>query len=134
WRAMRSGYLTVSELRELEGVLWGNTKQTGLVRVTVEVEKEPVVKPVDKRGMKKRAKTSLGLFYHSYGMDEDEARRRPVAWPGGSWRVQIEARGGPLGEHGRITAERAMQQAEGALRLLSFLGGVGAKSRKGFGC
>ncbi|MDP2323233.1 MAG: type III-B CRISPR module RAMP protein Cmr6, partial [Gammaproteobacteria bacterium] len=44
WRTLHAGYLTVEELRRLEGRLWGTTEAGGLISVEV----EPIANPVPK--------------------------------------------------------------------------------------
>jgi len=97
------------------------------------------------------AKTTQPLFYISYGMDElvtDEQtkrkkrRQRMVVWPGAKWRVRLVARPSMYEERDRegnvrraepLSLSLVLEQAKAALWLLCHFGGVGSKSRKGFG-
>ena len=73
-------------------------------------------------------KTTQGLWYTSYGMDERDKRRWYLE-TGGSWRIRLTARGlDPA-----TTPQVVLEQAKAALWLLCNYGGVGSKARKGFG-
>lgn len=95
-----------------------------------------------------------GLAYFSYGMDEfgrseseniRTRRRRHCVEPGAMWRLTFLIRRPRRNQeppgNGKTSAEKtieldpdaALDQAEAALVLLCTFGGVGAKSRKGYG-
>jgi CRISPR-associated protein Cmr6 len=144
WRTLHAGYVDVRALRDLEAAVWGDTEAGGAVQVRVErlgdLRAEPYdrqkwanMNPEEKRGPLgipgcNPNKTTQGLWYASYGMSEKQPPRH-VILPGARWRVHLTARprsGGP--EAGLL-----LDQARAALWLLCRLGGVGSKSRKGFG-
>ena len=145
WRTMHAGFLTPRELYELESAIWGKTEQGGAVRVVVErVENsKPVLYDFKDRNRPRRdfaqrhclgeppARTTQGLFYLSYGMD-DAGRRRWFMEPGTNWKIRLICRSGEFRRQS-LTAEKVLQQAELALELSCAFGGVGSKSRKGFG-
>lgn len=161
WRTMHAAWLTVSELRQLEALVWGDTNHSGAVRVTIvpcgpvqpmEFDRRKIIRD-NKLPEPPNKKTTQGLTYHSYGMDETRGRRFYLS-PGTKWTVTVTARGVKAlsaidaksdDKEGRdqekpgtapfatLSASEILQQAQIALALLSRFGGVGSKSRKGFG-
>lgn len=92
--------------------------------------------------------TTQGLFYASFGTDDmvsqDGEKRRKTRYcvkEGASWNIRIVARSGQCGVKDRggnkatggIAPDEILLQAQAALWLLCQFGGVGSKSRKGFG-
>jgi len=158
WRTLHAGYLDVQELRDLESLVWGNTKSGGAVRITIEGLSQNVsspAQPYDSRAIQPRfndatlcssrgilgdparnaKKTTQGLWYASYGMDEKN-RRRSYREPRVGWHVRLTARGlgtNDLRPSVSLSADQILQQAQAALWLLCHFGAVGSKSRKGFG-
>jgi CRISPR-associated protein Cmr6 len=164
WRTMHAGFVDVKTLRALEAAIWGDTRASGAVRVVVEKFSGEEPRPYDKRSkanfneQQKRSdhgipnddprKTTQGLWYASYGMDEggQVTRRRHYLEPGARWRLRLTGRptqffanredaGDPnKANQGRpISAQQVLQQAQAALWLLCHFGGVGSKAGKGFG-
>lgn len=152
WRTMHAGYVDVETLARLEAALWGDTA-TGSA-ITLRVQKKGESKPTlyDKfaaaRNNKLRTpqdkKTTQGLWYLSYGM-HDGGKQRQYVSPGTSWKLTISVRdtvfyredaaGKPIKDSLRMIDKRiVLDQAMTALWWLCTLGGVGSKSRKGFGC
>jgi CRISPR-associated protein Cmr6 len=104
-----------------------------------------------KHGLASRpdGKTTQGLFYAAYGMDEvsrGEQRHRHYVDAGSQWRIRLIAsdaefsvRRASLQERASpaqtktIAAKKVLEQALAALWLLCAYGGAGSKSRKGFG-
>ena len=164
WRTLHAGYLNREELASLEASIWGDTLASSAVRI--------VAQPLTRRGpyrfdykdrydpkadFKRRhqladrpnQKTTQGLFYLAYGMDErsrGEVRRRHYLDAGSAWEVRLTVRetlwfanradaADPQrrasAQH--ISRDAVLRQAQAALWLLCQYGGVGAKSRKGFG-
>ncbi len=155
WRTIHAGFLDVKTLRALEAAIWGNTKSGGAVRIVVEKADGNQPQPYDKRSMASfndqqkvsdlgipngdARKTTQGLWYASYGMDEggqNNRRQRYVLEPKTpvSWRIRLIARHSRLDSNGReLTAWQVLEQAQAALWLLCQFGGVGSKAGKGFG-
>ena len=142
WRTMYAGWIRPTDLRRLENAIWGSTDQAGAVRVVVEPQSaasDPVlfdrrmIADANRLPNPPNNKTTQGLTYHTYGMDEDRGRRyfRP---PGAKWRIVITGRSTKMnGCENPFNADEMLNQARMALWLLCEFGGVGAKSRKGFG-
>ncbi|MCS7168456.1 MAG: type III-B CRISPR module RAMP protein Cmr1 [Gemmatales bacterium] len=161
WRTLHAGFVSVSILRRLEAAIWGDTECGGAVQIIVRPLGDPVVEAYDKRNKanfdnsQKRSnygipnsdptKTTQGLWYLSYGMDEQirgQHRRRNYLAPGMRWAIVFRIRRAiwqpPLRnkkpeEKVIISPQQVLNQALAALWLLCHFGGVGAKSRKGFG-
>jgi CRISPR-associated protein Cmr6 len=153
WRTLHAGFVSVVELRQLEAVVWGSTDAGGAVRLTV----EPIEKHEPRLYSKaeiKRPPHSLetpsdgiqGIVYHSFGMDDQKkvqgirrSFQRYYVEARCRWKVVLTVRaswypvGLPKETARRISADRVLEQAKVALWLLCHFGGVGAKSRKGFG-
>jgi CRISPR-associated protein Cmr6 len=153
WRTMHAGFLDVKSLRALEAAIWGDTKSGGAVRIVVEKADGTHPQPYDKRSKANfndqqkvsdlgipngdARKTTQGLWYASYGMDEggqNNRRQRQVVEPPASWRLRLVARCSRLDGNSReLTAPQVLEQAQAALWLLCQYGGVGSKAGKGFG-
>lgn len=165
WRTMHAGFIDVKTLRALEAVIWGNTHAGGAVRIVIENTSMHAAPAYDKQSKanfdkdtKKSdhgipgsdpQKTTQGLWYAWYGMDEgrqNNRRQRYVLEPPASWRVRLIARSTRRftnragatdpNKHNQgkpVTAEQALDQAKAALWLLCHFGAVGSKARKGFG-
>jgi CRISPR-associated protein Cmr6 len=155
WRTMHAGFVDVATLRRLETVVWGDVNTGGAVRVTVEPQTSvhPVLYDCKERFAPKRdfqrqyqlqpppQKTAQGLFYASYGMNDGRNMRHYLE-PGTQWTIRLmarksycgmrDARGKPVCSS--IPPALILQEAKAALWLLTHFGGVGSKSRKGFGC
>ena len=153
WRTMHAAWVDVPTLRRLEAALWGDTKQAGAIRVRVESVGTVLPVPFDRKKIAAdnnlpnllRDKTPTGLTYCSFGMDYDNDRRYMVS-PGTKWRVTLTSRPTqmPLADQEtkpkmRLESVRLddasvlLSEAQHALWLLCQFGGVGSKSRKGFG-
>ncbi len=164
WRTMHAGFVDVPTLRAMEAAIWGDTSRGGAVRVEVTEGRlagprsfdykdhfDPKPDFARKHGLAPRpdGKTTQGLFYAAYGMDEvsrGEHRHRYYVDAGSQWRIRLIAsdagfavRRGGLQERARpaptkpIPAQQVLEQALAALWLLCVYGGAGSKSRKGFG-
>ncbi|HEX4613495.1 MAG TPA: type III-B CRISPR module RAMP protein Cmr6, partial [Urbifossiella sp.] len=149
WRTLHAGFVDVPTLRRMEAAVWGDTGTGGAVRVTV----EPLTQVTPLSFDKKQAavdhrlpkppdgRTTQGLVYASYGMDERKGRRAYLP-PGTKWKALLTARPGryvardPRTKEDRrseLPAALLLTQGKAALTLLCHLGGVGSKSRNGFG-
>jgi CRISPR-associated protein Cmr6 len=155
WRTMHAGFMEVAALRRLEAAVWGDAHTRGAVRLAIEPQGplQPILydhkdrlfpMPDFQREHRLQPppnqKTNQGLFYASYGMDDDQHRRYYLP-PGTRWIVRLVARKsywqirdlrGKL-VRTPIDPTVVLQQAKAALWLLTHVGGVGSKSRKGFG-
>ncbi len=148
WRTMHAGFVDVVTLRRMETAVWGDTDQSGPIRILIEprVTRPPLL--YDKRNQVNMApadkassygipdgnpqKTTQGLWYASFGMDETsrgERKQRYYLEPGCSWSVRLIARRASEA----LTTQEVLDQARAALWLLCTFGGVGSKARKGFG-
>lgn len=159
WRTLHAGHLNVDNLRKLEAMIWGDTDCAGVVRVELTKFGGSLPELFDfKIGSKPKpdfqrehdiqlsppGKTAQGIFYLSYGMDDSGKKQRGQdkgkRWflsPYNKWLVRITSRRGEIdnkiGGKLIIEAETALSQAKAALWMLCNFGGIGAKSRKGFG-
>lgn len=161
WRTLHAAHVDVPTLRQLEAAVWGSTEAASPVRLSLKPVNAPKVKLFDhKDGFKPKPdfkkkhalaqppnnKTTQGLFYLAYGMDENvrnertgqtERRRRYYLEPGAQWELHVawkESRYPIDAEKGKpILADLIQKQALAALSLLCRYGGVGSKARKGFG-
>ncbi|MBF2052770.1 MAG: type III-B CRISPR module RAMP protein Cmr6 [Candidatus Sericytochromatia bacterium] len=132
WRTLHSGYLSSKELYKLESKIFGSAAEGGALQIRVERLNTPEIYAYDKfslvNGLENPGpKTTHGLWYHSFGMDEKAGRRYFVA-PRAKWTVSLLAR-----QTGSIAAEDVLDQAKSALQLLCYHGAVGAKQKKGWG-
>ncbi len=144
WRTMHSGFVDVATLRRMEAIVWGDTKQGGAIRIELchDSRIEPrVYKKRDWAEMRPDEKnteygipdhdpkkTTQGLLYVSYGMD-DKGTPRWFLSPRSSWKLRIQISHGVSG----VSDDLLLAQATAALWLFSEYGGAGSKSRKGFG-
>jgi len=147
WRTMHAGFVDVATLRRMEAAIWGDTKRGGTVRIRLSpvTTAEPI--PYARTDIISRnhlprpqaSKTSQGLTYHSYGMDDHPRPRRFFVKPGTKWSLVITAQAGVFSGSTdkklpvELPAQLLLEQATAALELLCHFGGCGAKSRKGFG-
>lgn len=143
WRTLHAGFVGDAALRRLESAVWGSTSIGGAARFTLETVSGPQPLPFDRSAIvagnrlpaPNRPRTTQGLTYHSYGMDEVKSGvsvRRSFIPPGAKWNIHLQARGSRYADT-EISADSVRLQAKSALWLLCRYGGVGAKNRKGFG-
>lgn len=163
WRTLHAGFLDGPMLQALEAAIWGDTLGGGAVRTTVQAVQAARVERFDfkerfdvKPEFKRRHaladrpdKTTQGLFYISYGMDDGGPRDRRQRWyadAGATWTIGLTARparflrrredlADPKKQHAgeMLAADVVLRQAQAALWLLCTYGGIGSKARKGFG-
>lgn len=149
WRTLHAGWLDVPRLRALEAAVWGSTEAASPVRLSLTPVGASSAKLFDhKDGFKpkpdfKKAhnlaqppnnKTTQGLFYLAYGMDENVTvggqkvrKQRYYLESGGQWELRMAI------QPGRNHAALIADQVRVAVYLLCRFGGVGSKARKGFG-
>lgn len=137
WRTLHSGYVSVAGLRKLEGRIWGTTEAGSALSLALDPVNVPKPLPFDREKIRREhrlvepreAKRTQGLFYAAYGMERSRGKNERWYMPEGArWRLTIGSRAA----HG-WTAAQVLEQALAPLWLLSMFGGVGAKSRRGFG-
>jgi len=153
WRTMHAGHLKRTDLLCLETAIWGSARHGAALALSIRPIGRPAVALFDyKDGFRPKTdfakahglerpergkKTTQGLFYVSYGMDEMSRGQRRQRWyvePGASWAITLSARRGHLPEWRiPITAADVLRQGEAALWLLCRFGAVGSKARRGFG-
>jgi len=145
---MHTGFVDVAKLREMESTIWGNTSKSGAIQIVVTRIGSPnrqLYSKMDYANMRpdeksseygiannEPRKTTQGLWYVSYGMDDggQHARRqRHFIDAGARWSIRLVARQ----VESRLTAQQVLDQGIAALWLLCCYGGVGSKARKGFG-
>ncbi len=155
WRTMHAGFLTPQKLYELESAIWGNTGQGGAVQVVVERISNHNPEEYNKRiiqfSSKQKVsqygipgavpdKTTQGLWYISRGMDDprgDRRFRRYFQPAGKRWKITIICK--PYVSRSKndrfqnLSIEDIYKQVVASLWLLAHYGGIGSKSRKGFG-
>ncbi|WP_347244128.1 type III-B CRISPR module RAMP protein Cmr6, partial [Thermogutta sp.] len=158
WRTMHAAHVDAVTLYRMESAIWGDTNSCGAVRVTVEPleSMQPVL--FDKKEVRNEnklppppnKKTTPGLDYFTFGMDdmrkENGQRKRYKRYyltPNAKWRVTMRVRPkiyeikndkGIVIDKWTLAVSDLLPQAQAALWLLCYYGGVGSKSRKGFGC
>ena len=151
WRTMHAGHLDRASLKRLETAVWGDAQSGSPVRIAVgsESDEAPILYDHKDRYKPKSEfqkandlqnppnKTTQGLFYVSYGMDDGD-RKRWYRAAGTRWSVRIDAKRGHLlsdvsSKQVLIEPEDILVQAVAALWLLCHFGGVGSRGRKGFG-
>lgn len=154
WRTMHAGWVDTKTLRAMEATIWGDTNSCGAVKIELETIKTNVIKaPFKEMGENKKHKkilipnksfaekneievrnTSMPLHYFAYGMDEmpaGEERKRKTrycALPSSKWKIKLFAT-----KRDNLSANLILEQAQNSLWLLCNFGGVGSKSRKGYG-
>jgi CRISPR-associated protein Cmr6 len=164
WRTLHSGFLTLPELRSLEATLWGDTSAGAAIQIQVERDHScrpelfnykdrfnprPDFKARHNLRDRPNNRTTQGLFYASYGMDEmsqGQRKQRFYLDAGCRWVVRLTARETWFFEDPKqaakpkererglvIPAREALDQGRAALWLLCHYGAVGSKARKGFG-
>ena len=159
WRTMHSGFVDARGLSRLESLIFGDTNQSASLQLAVrrvdtasktdrpqEYNFKDGFRPKDdiKRRLQladpPNKKTTQGLFYASYGMDDggrNQPRHRYFRAPGSRWCVELVARPALDPDHPRseplLSADLVLEQGLLALWLLCHFGGIGSKSRKGFG-
>jgi CRISPR-associated protein Cmr6 len=144
WRTMHAGYLDVANLKRLEDAIWGSAEEGGAVSIEITPKTMTTTPTFNKREVSKahdlesppNKKTTQGLSYLAFGMDdiktENQLRvQRSYVDPLNQWEVVFLARSVTNSWH--ISAKNVLEEALNAFSLFCIYGGIGAKSRKGFG-
>lgn len=143
WRTMHAGFLSPTQLLQLEREIWGGTAgneegQASVVQIRIEqtagadprlFDRDELKTALKLEWPKNGEKKTPGLTFLSYGMNEKNNRKRYYLPAGATWNVTLTAR-----VSARLSAEEAVREARNALWLLTSFSGLGAKSRKAFGC
>lgn len=147
WRTLHADALSLKELKDLEGLVWGDTDQgIGVVLQLAPEGERRVVDYAEAKGggsggalvernrlqAPRDRKTVMGLFYNSYGMADGSNQRHYLA-EGAAWRVSLSARDHRRKDRAMVSAALLLQQARDALWLFCRFGGAGSKARKGYG-
>ncbi|WP_372808713.1 type III-B CRISPR module RAMP protein Cmr6 [Pontiella sp.] len=153
WRTLYRDLLPERYMLDLEKAMWGSTEGSGWIRTRIIAVSEPKTELFNfKAGFNPKPDFACqhsidtrnhGLHYMAYGMDErnrDEVKQRYFCQPGSRWKIlfsirnnaeEVELTAG--GQKLKATRQELMKQAEAALSLLCQFGGIGSKSRNGFG-
>ena len=115
WRTMHAAFLEPAALFELESLLWGSTKRSGIIQTVLVGSAQPD-SSFQYRG------------YLNYGMQDNH---RMTCRVGSEWELRLTARSNV--SRGDPSPSKALEQALASLWLLCSFGGVGSKGRKGYG-
>ena len=145
WRIVFGSVLAEKDLKVLETKVWGGAGKpptASQIVVRLVPEKRSAAIPFDKESVARQLPRSFkqnrttGIAYAAYGMDDmrrnsngEQIRfQRKALEPGAEWTLSFSFR-----PRGGIDPSVLSVHAELALEALCTFGGVGAKSRKGFG-
>lgn len=143
WRIAMTDVLSKDMHKKLENLLWGSTDRAGLIRLSVTNAKETksLFNYKDKSNVEINFanrhgidSSKSGLHYLAYGMNElsrGEKRQRYYVEAGSTWTLNMAVR--ESGLVNGLNSDDVKNQALLALSLLCRFGGLGSKSRKGFG-
>ncbi|MCY4151808.1 MAG: type III-B CRISPR module RAMP protein Cmr6 [Aestuariivita sp.] len=142
WRTMHAHHLSSTDLAQLEAFIWGDTNKGSSVRLSLSPDRENLsaisynkneIGRRHKLSKPKNRKTIQGLFYISYGMDDDKnSNGRYFRTPDDKWVLTLTARESRRDDV-TIPAIQIMKQIEASIWLFARFGGIGSKARKGFG-
>lgn len=144
WRVLCRDYFDETDLKDLENFLWGSTDYSGIIQLKIEPDtgnKPSVIFNKKSFAIDKNKPENKGLLYLAYGMDEkikNEEKKRHFCLPGSQWTLWISLRNDQdeyVLEKNTIIlrSKQIMNQAKAALSMLCRYGGIGSRSRKGFG-
>lgn len=151
WRALHAGRMTIESLRKVEAALWGDTERAGAISLEIiRSEKLPtdgfdvdqLVRQYRLVRPQRGAKQAQGILYLGYGMQNVKARpekgqaekpARHFMPPGARWRIRFTAKAVKAESVVSLPAEDVLKHAMAAMAALAEFGGVGAKSRRGYG-
>ena len=145
WRILFGSVLGQGDLKKLETKVWGGAGDpptASQIVIRLMPKSGVSVMPFDKEAVARglpcsfKQNRTTGIAYASYGMDDMKRNsngqkvraQRKVLLPGAEWSLEISFR--PV--HGADVKALALH-ADLALKALCTFGGVGSKSRKGFG-
>lgn len=145
WRILFGSVLGQNDLQKLETKVWGGAGQppaASQIVIRLVPKKMTQAVPFDKEATARSLPRSFkqnrttGLAYASYGMDDMKKNsngqrvraQRKVLQPGAEWSLEISFR--PVSG---VDPNMLARHVDLALKALCTFGGVGSKSRKGFG-
>lgn len=144
WRILFRSVLGQDDLSKLETIVWGGAEKPPtasqiVIRLVPTSDGQIILFDKEKQAhMLPRSfdqKRTTGVAYASYGMDDfkkvkgNKVRtQRRVLLPGAEWRLEVSFR-----PRDGISINTLALHFELALKALCTYGGIGAKSRKGFG-
>lgn len=143
WRALHAGRMSVESLRALEAALWGDTEKAGAISLEIIrserlptdafnvdelIRRNRLVRP--ERGERR----AQGILYLGYGMQRVREKPARHFMPAGAkWRIRLVAKPLRVNSEAALTAEAVLKHGIAALAALAEFGGIGAKSRRGYG-
>lgn len=134
WRTMHAGHVDGESLAQMEAAIWGSSNRGSAVTVDVT---QPKV-PIPRRAI---IRSDQDLLYWAYGMDNitrGQRTQRCYIDAGVQWEISLHARSLDMLWEERlqkipVQVHDVLDQARTALELLCTFGGIGSKSRHGFG-
>ena len=130
WRVIHSNFLESSDLLKLERLVWGLTDTSSPIRIEVEKpEKQELGNIID---IPKKYKYITFGMYKMGNEGKDRYFVDPKSETEYNFSIYCQDIKNEKGEL-LIKKEEVLKQAQFALYLLTTYGGLGAKSRKGFG-
>ncbi len=150
WRTMYAGKIDLQNLKRLENGIWGSIDSGSPICISIHsISGNPIDQYslnstfLDNCGISDQRrrtpkKMTMGLYYYTYGMeDKNEKDNRWYMHEHAQWEITFTTRDTYIGSETekkiRIDANEVERQVSVALWLLCRYGGIGAKSRKGFG-
>ena len=145
FRALTGAWCPIDRLPKIESEVWGSTERASSVVLRSRLVQPTTPGKFDKRAFLNRARETggsapvqqkrqvAGLSYLSYGLDEaskSKGRQQRLYWPPGQARFRVSARFAQRGQSAAADPEAAFICS---LWLLTHLGGVGSRSRRGWG-
>lgn len=146
WKTLYRSFLDDKELKKLETAVWGSDQNGSQISLQIIKASKQELMPFnvkDRFNLRQDVARAWGidpqnngLLYMAYGMAEKEPVRTCIL-PGAEWTLMISTRNhvsnSPLKGYDYISSECLKEQALLALSLLCQYGGIGSKSRHGFG-
>lgn len=131
WRTMHAGHVDGESLACMEAAIWGSASQGSAVTVDVTQRGEISAQCYS------NDRSGKGVNYLSYGMDT-KGHQRYFIDAGAQWELSFHVRSLVAPSEKNLSprcipAQDVLNQIQMALELLCTFGGIGSKSRKGFG-
>ena len=140
WRWIYRSIYRENDLKKLENRIWGGCDRGSSSASCISLRFGRVPKAANCYSFDKEVKSApfrslphgrmSGLSYLSYGMDERNQRRMVLdPRPDDIWELLIDV----IPREGLLTADKLFKHVKLAIWALTSFGGIGARSRKGFG-